>query len=157
VDCPVAKLRPDGGTRAWALHQPYSFRSGLNLAIRSIFIRVPVLIQIDENPNCASVDGLVFAPRTPPRIVTQVRVSRNGKEDWCKITGLDDRGVPCPATAAIIDDSGDGACYLVVGGSWGFRLKPATEDSPWSLGEAEQWGEPFLMLGSDDADLRFEE
>jgi len=38
----------------------------------------PLFIRIDENPNCAAVDGLVFQPKAPPRKVNSVRVSRNG-------------------------------------------------------------------------------
>ena len=30
-----------------------------------------------------------------------------------------------PATACLVEDSGEGACYLVVGGEWGLRLRPA--------------------------------
>jgi hypothetical protein len=45
----------------------------------------------------------------------------------------------------LIDDSGDGACYLVVGGAWGLRFRSG----------GTQWGEPCLLLAADDADLQF--
>ena len=105
----------------------------------------PLFIQIDENPNCASMDGLVFQPKAPPREVRRVRITRNGVTEWCEISGVTDVGVPCPALASLIDDSGDGACYLVSGGAWGLRL----------TSEAGSVGESYLLLGSDGADVEF--
>ena len=105
----------------------------------------PVLIQVEENPNCDRWDGQVFQPRTAPRAVSDVRVERAGKSVWCAITGLDE-GEPIPAMACVVDDSGDGACWLVFGGTWGLRL---TDDA------GKQWGEPYMLLPADGADLRF--
>ena len=68
----------------------------------------PIFIQIDENPNCAAMDGLVFQPKAPAREVSRVRVSRDGVTEWCEITGLTEAGDACPAVASPIDDSGDG-------------------------------------------------
>jgi hypothetical protein len=92
------------------------------------------------------MDGQIFQPRTGRRAVTQIRMDRGGEEHWCAVTGLDEDWRECQATACLIDDSGDGACYLLVGGAWGLRLRD---------GES-QWGEPYLLLAADDADLRFE-
>jgi hypothetical protein len=116
---------------------------------------MPVFVQIPENANCQAVDGQVFQCRTPPRTVTHVRMEHDGSNDWWIITGIDATGNSCPATACIIEDSGEGACYLVTGGAWGLRLKHADSTIPWSLADREQWGEPFLLLGGDGADLRF--
>jgi hypothetical protein len=104
-----------------------------------------VLIQVDENPNCESMDGLVFQSRTSPGPVSQVRTLRNGKEIWCDINGVDETGKPCPAMACLIDDSGDGACHLIFGGGWGLRLKTA---------EGEEWGEAYLLLPADGNTVR---
>lgn len=104
-----------------------------------------MFIQIDENPNCEAVAGLVFQPRSEPRPVTRVLRERNGREIWCDLTGLDAGGQPCPAMACLIDDSGEGGCQLVFGGQWGLRLKD----------EAGEWGEPYLMLAGDGTDLEF--
>jgi hypothetical protein len=49
--------------------------------------------------------------------------------------------------ACIVDDSGDGSCYLVFGGAWGLRLKH----------ESGTWGVPYMLLPGDGADLRFKE
>jgi hypothetical protein len=105
----------------------------------------PIFIQIDENPNCAAMDGLVFQPKAAPREVKQVRVVHNSEAVWCDITGLDENGEPCPAMASPIDDSGDGSCYLIAGGAWGLRLRS-------QMGE---FGEPYIVLGGDGKDLTF--
>jgi hypothetical protein len=91
------------------------------------------------------MDGQIFQPRSEPRPVTQIRMDRGGEVLWCDVTGLDEDWRECPATACLIDDSGDGACYLVVGGAWGLRFR----------GAGAQWGEPYLLLAADDSDLRF--
>ena len=114
----------------------------------------PVLIQVDPNPNCQPMDGLVFQPQTPARAILQIRTLRRGLELWCSITGVDDSGNPCPAMACLIEDSGDGACHLVFGGAWGLRLK--TGNCDWDFNDPDQWGEPYLLLPGDPADLRFE-
>ena len=116
---------------------------------------MPVLVQIPENPNCPAVDGQVFQCRTGARPVTHVRWERNGQEEWCSITGLDEGGKLCAAAACIIEDSGEGLCYLVTGGMWGLRFKSASESGPWDLDDCRQWGEAFVILGGDGADLRF--
>jgi len=114
-----------------------------------------VLLQIPENPNCQAMDGQVFQCRTAARTVAGVRMQRGGDNDWCAITGIDATGGSCPATACLIEDSGEGACYLVMGGEWGLRLRRAAEAAPWSLDDPGQWGEPILLLGGDGADVRF--
>lgn len=106
----------------------------------------PLFIQIDENPNCAAMDGLVFQPKAPPREVKRVRISRAGEPVWCEIAALDEGGAARPATASLIDDSGDGNCYLVSGGAWGLKL----------ISETGEFGEPYLLLGGDGKDLEFE-
>ena len=106
-----------------------------------------VLIQIDENPNCAAWDGQVFQPRTTPKEVSQVRVERKGTTSWCEITGLDEGGERCPAMACLVDDSGDGACFLVFGGSWGLRLNDESR--------GETWGVPYMLLPANGSDLQF--
>lgn len=98
----------------------------------------------------------MFQPRTPPVTVVQVRRDRNGREIWCSITGLDDGGRACPAVACLIDDSGEGGCQLVFGGEWGLRLKEASSGHAWDVSDPDQWGEPYLMLSGDGADLKFE-
>jgi hypothetical protein len=108
-------------------------------------IEPSVYIEIEENPNCPAMAGQVFQPREAGREITHVRVERSGEEQWYEVTGLDQGEQPCPAIAYLIDDSGDGACYLVTGGAWGLRLHSG--DS--------RFGEPYLLLSGDGRDLRF--
>jgi hypothetical protein len=116
---------------------------------------MPVLLQIPENPNCEPMDAQVFQCRSAARVVTQVLYERANGMEWCAITGMDDGGVLCPATACLVEDSGDGACYLVVGGVWGLRLK-AAGGGVWDVADSTQWGVPYFLLAGDGATLRFE-
>ncbi len=60
---------------------------------------------------------------------------------------IDEGGREFAARAYVVDDSGDGSCYLVVGGAWGLRLSDTAG--------GEQWGEPYLLMAADGGDLRF--
>lgn len=91
------------------------------------------------------MDGQVFQPRTTPRAVVKVRAERHGVERWFDVSGVDRDWQLCQALASLIDDSGDGACYLITGGEWGLRLSD----------DREQWGAPYLMLPGDGSDVRF--
>jgi hypothetical protein len=104
-----------------------------------------IYIEIEDNPNCEAMDGQVFQPRSTPRPVVQVRAERHGEERWFNVTGLDRDWTPCPALGSLIDDSGDGACYLITGGQWGLQLQD----------NRETWGAPYLMLPGDGSDVRF--
>jgi hypothetical protein len=114
-----------------------------------------VYIEIEQNPNCDAMDGQVFQPRSAPRAVAQVLAERNGEERWYEVTGLDRDAQVCPASASPIDDSGDGACYLVTGGEWGLRFRDPAAASSWDISDPAQWGAAYLMLPGDGNDLRF--
>jgi len=100
------------------------------------------------------MDGQVFQPRSVPQAVVQVRSTRNGTVDWYDVAGLEADSSVCPAMACLIDDSGDGACYLVFGGAWGLRFRAGSAGA-WNIGDSSQWGEPYLLLPGDGSDLRF--
>ena len=74
--------------------------------------------------------------------------SPSGEDHWCEITGWDAAG-PCPAMAALSEDSGEGVVLLVYGGSEGVRLRPEGAEGDWDLMSPIQWGEACLMLGKD--------
>lgn len=126
-----------------------------------------MFLRFEENPNTGFVDDRVFSEQSDSRVVTHVLRQRNGKDIWCPVTGLDGKGQPIPAKACKVQDSGEGTCYLVYGGSWGLRLREPTElrmapvaDSRpgamlWSLEDPNQWAEPFLLLPPTGADLKF--
>lgn len=113
-------------------------------------------LSVDENPNCELYDARVFQERTDPRPISHVLRRRSDVEVWCAIVGLDEHGTPTPALARKVDDSGEGTCYLVYGGRWGLRIKDPACADPWDLKDPHQWGEAFLLLPADGADVRFE-
>jgi len=112
-------------------------------------------LSVDENPNCEMTDPRVFQERSEPQPVTQVLRQRGNKDVWCPVVSWEQEGAAGPALARKVDDSGDGTCYLVYGGRWGLRLKEPTCADPWSLDDTHQWGEAFLLLPADGADLSF--
>ena len=82
-----------------------------------------------------------------PRAVARVLApDPMGKDAWCDVTGWGADG-PCPAMAALAEDSGEGVVLLVYGGDEGVRLRPAGTDGDWDLNDSRQWGEACLMLG----------
>lgn len=84
-----------------------------------------------------------------PRPVSRVMApSPLGDDIWCEVTGWD-AGGPCPAMAALSEDSGEGVVLLVYGGAEGLRLRPADAGGEWNLNDATEWGEACLMLGKD--------
>lgn len=116
---------------------------------------MPVLVQISENPNCEALDAQVFKCQSASRVVTHILTDCQGSLRWCPIIGLEEGGVPCDATACLIEDSGEGACYLVVGGEWGLRCKSPMSEDGWDVNNPSQWGITFLVLSGDGADIRF--
>ena len=91
----------------------------------------------------------VFDLLEEPRIITRIfTADRMGEDRWCDVTGWDQHG-PCPAYAALAEDSGEGVVLLVYGGNEGLRLRPAGIPEDWDQDNPHQWGEPCLMLGKD--------
>ena len=56
-----------------------------------------------------------------------------------------------------VEESGAGRAYLIYGGNWGIRLNPVKFKEDWDLDSPNQWGEPFLLLGSSNAIVFSEE
>ena len=96
---------------------------------------------MDLNP----VFDLLSKPAPVRRVFTSDLL---GQDRWCEVTGWGSSG-PCPALAALAEDSGDGVILLLYGGDAGIRLKPADSPEGWDLNSGNQWGEPCLMLGQD--------
>ena len=91
----------------------------------------------------------VFDLISDPSTITQVFTADPMDSDrWCDVTGWSESG-PCPALAALSEDSGEGVVLLVYGGDQGIRLKPVDIKEEWDLASHNQWGEPCLMLGKD--------
>ncbi len=91
----------------------------------------------------------VFDLISDPRPIIEVfTADSTGQDRWCDVTGWSDSG-PCPAKAALSEDSGEGVILLVYGGDDGIRLKPAGSSEEWDLASQNQWGESCLMLDKD--------
>jgi hypothetical protein len=112
-------------------------------------------VEVETNPNSLMSANLVFKNLTEPFRVTGVRIFEGEPEGrLCDVTGWSSEGDgnPVDAYAVQVEDSGSGAAYLVYGGDWGLRLRPANAGSDWGADDAEQWGETHLVL-ADAADL----
>src|SRR5262245_40838905 len=91
---------------------------------------------IDPNPNCAEGCGQRFQTVSEPRPVRRIRYDAGaGEIVVCRVSGWSsaEGGVPCPAHAAQVEDSGAGVATLVYGGDWGIRLVPEGDGPPVGL------------------------
>ena len=79
------------------------------IEIGDSFMLPPVYILIEDNPNCTSLDGLIFQPKALPRQVKRVRVACDGRLVSCDVVAVNEGWATEPAMASPIDDSGDGA------------------------------------------------
>ena len=104
-------------------------------------------VEADENSpmDLNRVFDLLSDPRAIRRVFT---AAPSGKDIWCQVTGWSRNG-PCPAFAALAEDSGEGVVLVVYGGDDGIRLRPAGSPGDWDLTSEDQWGEACLMLGKD--------
>ena len=106
-----------------------------------------VEVSADENSplDLHRMFDLISEPRRITRVFT---ADVTGNDRWCDVTGWDDSG-PCPAHAALSEDSGEGVVLLIYGGEHGIRLKTTDCFEDWSLASKNQWGEACLMLDKD--------
>ena len=112
-------------------------------------------VDVESNSNSAMSANQVFRNIDAPRRVTQVRIYEGAPDgQLCAVTGWSskDGGSAVDAHAVRIEDSSEGSAYLVYGGDWGLRLRPAESDAAWSLDDPSQWGEAYLVL-ADAEDL----
>ncbi|RMH07996.1 MAG: hypothetical protein D6704_04035 [Nitrospirae bacterium] len=118
-----------------------------------------MFLEVETNPNCGESVFLRFKEMGPAKRVRQIKsYDRTPRGEWCDVVGwTDEADQPlCPAVAQPVEDSGAGVGFLVYGGIWGIRLKPADVNEPWSLDSPNQWGEPYLSL-VDERDLRYDD
>lgn len=109
-----------------------------------------VAIEVPENSNCEASELRVFHDVEAPKAVSQVCLEQTPNQPaWYDVTGWTAAGLPCPAFAQCVDDSGEGLAILVSGGEAGLRIKPADSKSAWSLQDPKQWGVPFLLIAND--------
>ncbi|HMU56384.1 MAG TPA: hypothetical protein PKA61_15340 [Nitrospira sp.] len=116
-----------------------------------------MIVEVEANENCETSFFARFKEAGPARPVVQVRLfERNPAGEWYDVTGWSEHPAApaCRAFGQPIEDSGAGMAYLVYGGLYGLRFKPAGSAEPWSLTSPHQWGEAYLSLASD-RDLRY--
>ena len=116
-----------------------------------------MIVEVESNENCDTSFFARFKGAGTARPVAQVRLyDRNPAGEWYWITGWNDseQSRTSPAYAQLAEDSGSGLAYVVYGGIYGLRFKPADSDQPWSLQSPQQWGEAYLLL-ADARDLRY--
>ena len=106
-------------------------------------------IEVSADENSPMELHRVFDLISEPRQITRVMTADfTGHDRWCNVTGWSESG-PCPAFAALSEDSGEGVILLVYGGDQGIRLKPDDSLEDWDLTSSNQWGEACLMLDKD--------
>lgn len=107
-----------------------------------------MVIDVEDNPNCAGCGVMRFQSLSAPRRVAGIVLhSEDGYARSCRVTGWGPDGAE-PARARKVADSGDGVVWLVYGGEWGIRLTGGAGDAPWHPDDPGQWGEPFITLAS---------
>ena len=110
-----------------------------------------MLLEIDVAGGANSSLDLnrIFELLTEPRHISRlVTADPTGNDLWCQVTGWSDDG-PCPASAALSEDSGEGVVLLVYGGGQGIRLKLLDSAEEWDIASSSQWGEACLLLHKD--------
>jgi hypothetical protein len=116
-----------------------------------------MILEVESNENCDVSFFARFKEAGAARPLSQVRLyDHHPAGAWYWVTGWSDREdcPTCPAYAQMVEDSGSGLTYLVFGGLYGLRFKPADLDEPWNLQSPHQWGEAYLSL-ADARDLRY--
>ena len=116
-------------------------------------IRFPAYTHVDVEPNdnTPMMATQVYKNLGVPFPVSQVRIYEGEPEGrLCAITGWASAsgGSTTAAYAVQVEDSSEGSAYLVYGGDWGIRLRPAESDEAWSIESSDQWGETHLVLAS---------
>ncbi len=113
--------------------------------MRTMLLEIDVAGGANSPLDLNRIFDLLTEPRHISRLVT---ADPSGKDLWCQVTGWSDDG-PCPASAALSEDSGEGVVLLVFGGGQGIRLKPLDSSEEWDMASSNQWGEACLLLHKD--------
>ena len=108
-------------------------------------------IEIEPNKNCEGSEQFFFSELGPSCPIRGIRVMDRAQEAECDVVGVEKEGVFVEAFATKVADSGAGFAFLITGGAWGIRLRPATHGHEvWDLSNWHQWGEPFKLYGEED-------
>lgn len=114
-----------------------------------------IIIEIEENQNCESVDMRIFRESDKAQAVSHLRLEKDMKPaQWYEVIGWTSANSPMDAVVQKVDDSGDGIALLVHGGDCGLRLREEANEDEWSLDNLNQWGLPFYLTTSSE-DIRY--
>ena len=108
----------------------------------------PVVISVEDNPNCIGSGEIVFSPMEAPRAIRGLIAAGMKGDEPFDITGVDADGKWIQAYAQKVADSGDGQAYLIYGGAWGIRLRARAAGEPWDFLNPRQTGESHKLYGS---------
>jgi hypothetical protein len=110
-------------------------------------------VQVEPNDNSLMSASMVYKNLSTPFPVKAVRIYEGLPEGviydvcgWSSLMG----GSPSIAYAVRVEDSSEGAAYVVYGADWGIRLRPVDSQAGWSLQAADQFGETHLVLSELD-------
>ena len=110
-------------------------------------------VDVEANDNTPMMAQQVYKNIGLPFRVAQVRLYEGEPEGVLHdVVGWSSKGggSVTDAYAVHIDDSSEGSAYLIYGGDWGVRLRPAGSDDPWSIDAPDQFGETHLVLAEAD-------
>ena len=111
-------------------------------------------LMVEDNPNCGA-DERMFADSGDDRGVYRVLLDMPaGGTRWCDVAAVENDGRFTEAHARQVEDSAAGSAWLIIGGDWGVRMRPAGGGA-WSLDDHGQWGAPFLVLDHSDGGIQF--
>jgi len=110
-------------------------------------------VDVESNDNTPMMAQQVYKNIGVPFPVSHVRIYEGEPGgQLCAVCGWSSTsdGPEVRAHAVQIEDSSEGRAFLVYGGDWGVRLRPADADAPWSTDDVDQWGETHLVMASED-------
>ena len=112
-------------------------------------------VEVEPSENCPMSVSMVYKNLSEPFRVAVVKLYEGepggrlyAVTGWSSVAG----GSPAEAYAVEVEDSSAGRAFVLYGGDWGIRLRPAESNASWSLSDADQWGETHLVL-ADAEDL----
>ena len=114
-----------------------------------------IAVEVEDNDNTYGVPLRVFSAKGESYRISQIKMDTGASVGIPHlVTGWSSEGggTPCPAHCVPVEDSGAALSYLVYGGDWGLRFRPADSPDDWRLGSKDQFGEPCLLLG-DESDM----
>ena len=106
-------------------------------------------VEVEENPNSEYLPMRVFETQNEVTEANSIEVEGLSPDGGAEVIvgwSSDGDGTPTGVQFGDVTDSGSAVSVLVVGGDYGLRIRPTTSTGPWSLGNDDERGEPYLLL-----------